>query len=64
MEHETSKQRSSDKPARKTYVELGEIMLREHGAAACQEAYDTVDPEWVGRTALSFCDINRDGTLN
>lgn len=46
------------------YVKLGEIMLRECGKEACQKGYLTTDPEWVGRYALSYGDINRDGTLN
>lgn len=56
-----------DKPtARKplTYVKLGQIMLAEAGKEACQKGYGTTDPEWVGRYALSYRDINRDGTLN
>lgn len=50
--------------ARKTYVELGNIMLKKCGAEACQKGYLTTDPEWVGRYALSFGDIRPDGTLN
>lgn len=49
---------------RLTYRELGEIMLKEAGSEACQKGYGTTDPEWVGRYALDFCDINPDGTLN
>jgi hypothetical protein len=48
----------------KTYVELGEIMLATCGSASCQKGYGTTDPEWVGRYALDYCDINKDGTLN
>jgi hypothetical protein len=47
-----------------TFIELGEIMLREAGEEACQSGYGTTDPEWVGRYALDYGDINRDGTLN
>jgi len=47
-----------------TFVELGNIMLREAGAEACQAGYGTTDPEWVGRYAIQFGDINPDGTLN
>lgn len=47
-----------------SYVELGNIMLREAGVEACQSGYGTIDPEWVGRYALMYGDINRDGTLN
>jgi len=46
------------------YIQLGEIMLREAGVGACQSGYGTTDPEWVGRYALQFGDINADGTLN
>lgn len=46
------------------YVRLGEIMLREAGLEACQRGYKTTDPEWVGRYALEYGDINSDGTLN
>jgi hypothetical protein len=49
---------------RLTYVELGNIMLREAGPEACQRAYGTTDPEWVGRYAIRCGDINPDGTLN
>lgn len=47
-----------------TYEELGKIMLAEAGEEACQAGYETTDPEWVGRYALQYGDINRDGTLN
>jgi len=47
-----------------TYIELGKIMLREAGEDACLSGYGTTDPEWVGRYALMYGDINRDGTLN
>lgn len=47
-----------------TYTQLGNIMLAEAGADACQEAYLTTDPKWVGRYALGYGDINADGTLN
>lgn len=47
-----------------TDTELGQIMLKEHGAYKCFEAYGTTDPRWVGRYALDWKDINRDGTLN
>ncbi len=46
------------------FVKLGDIMLREVGAEACQKAYGTTDPEWVGRYALLYGDINEDGTLD
>jgi hypothetical protein len=46
------------------FIELGNIMLREAGPDACQRGYGTTDPEWVGRYALAYCDINSDGTLN
>jgi hypothetical protein len=47
-----------------TYEELGRIMLEQAGEQACQDGYGTTDPEWVGRYALDFGDIRRDGTLN
>ena len=47
-----------------TYEELGKIVLSEIGAEECQSAYLTIEPEWVGRYALNYGDINRDGTLN
>jgi len=49
---------------RMTFTELGAIMLAEAGEAACESGYQTTDPEWVGRQALLYGDINRDGTLN
>lgn len=49
---------------KKKYIELGNIMLKAVGEAGCLKAYDTTDPEWVGRTAIMFGDINTDGTLN
>ena len=48
----------------KTYEELGQIMLKEAGEEACQGGYGTTDPYWVGRYALSYGDINEDGSLN
>lgn len=50
----------------KTWVELGKIMLAKVGAKACLEGYkmSDPDPEWIGRYALQYGDINRDGTLN
>lgn len=47
-----------------TDAELGAIMLREAGEAACQSGYGTTDPEWVGRYAVRYNDIRPDGTLN
>lgn len=55
---------NSESDIRLSYVELGEIMLREAGEEACQDGYGTTDPEWVGRYALMFHDIEPDGTLN
>lgn len=49
---------------RLTYVELGEILLRECGEQACQDGYGTTDPEWVGRYGLDYGDIRPNGTLN
>ena len=47
-----------------TLAQLGEIMIKEAGAEACRAGYGTADPEYVGRYALQFGDINKDGTLN
>lgn len=49
---------------RKTYEELGNIMLAEAGAPACMTGYATTDPREVGILAISWNDINWDGTLN
>ena len=46
-----------------SFTELGQIMLKEAGEAACQSGYGTTDPEWVGRYALEYGDIHTDGTL-
>ncbi len=48
----------------KTFQELGEIMLKEFGQDACLRGYQTIDPEFFGRNAIAFGDINPDGTLN
>ena len=48
----------------KSFVELGDIMLREAGEDACQSGYGTTDPYMVGKLALVYGDINGDGTLN
>lgn len=45
-------------------IELGEILLSEAGATACQEGYGTTDPFWVGHYGLGHGDINIDGTVN
>lgn len=55
---------TGEERTRLTYVELGNIMLHEVGETACLLGYGTKDPEWVGRYALSYKDINEDGTLN
>lgn len=49
---------------RLAYAELGKIMLEKAGESACQSGYGTTDPEWVGRYALQYGDINPNGTLN
>lgn len=46
------------------YRELGDILLAEAGADACQEGYGTTDPEWVGRYGIEYGDINADGSVN
>lgn len=48
----------------KSFVELGDIMLREAGEDACQSGYGTTDPRLVGELAVRYGDINGDGTLN
>lgn len=48
----------------KTFRELGLIVLTEAGVEDCQSGYGTTDPEWVGRYAIEYGDINFDGTLN
>lgn len=45
------------------YVVLGEIVLAAFGADACQSGYKTADPEYVGRYALAYGDITKDGEL-
>ena len=55
---------TGEKRTRLSYVELGNIMLHEVGETVCLLGYGTKDPEWVGRYALSYKDINEDGTLN
>lgn len=47
-----------------TYIHIGRIMLREAGEAACLAGYGSTDPAMVGRLALAYGDINRDGSLN
>jgi hypothetical protein len=48
-----------------SFVELGDIMLREVGEDACRKAYGTTDPWGVGYAAVEYGDINGDdGTLN
>lgn len=46
------------------YIALGNIMLAEAGEEACRDGYGTTDPEWVGRYAIEYGDIQPDGTLN
>lgn len=50
----------------KTLKELGEIMLKHNTREQLESAYkiDASDLVEVGRQALLFNDINRDGTLN
>ncbi len=47
-----------------SYIELGNIMLKEAGKAACLSGYGTDDPYWVGVYAIQYGDINKDGSLN
>jgi hypothetical protein len=52
------------KARQREYLEsLGAIVLREAGEAACLAGYGTNDPEWVGRYALQFGDIDTRGNL-
>lgn len=50
----------------KTMEELGRIMLESCGREACALSYkiNADDVAEVGRQALAFGDINKDGTLN
>lgn len=48
----------------KSFVELGDIMLREFSEDELISAYGTTDPYWVGRYALDYGDIDADGELN
>ena len=56
--------RKNGPPGGLTFVDLGNIMLREVPESDLLEGYGTLDPEWVGRYALLYNDINPDGTLN
>lgn len=49
---------------RLSYVELGQKMIDAHGIDRCVKAYQTDDLEWIGRNALSYGDIQPNGTLN
>lgn len=46
------------------FIAIGKAVLAECGEDACREGYGTTDPEWVGRYALMYGDVNADGTLN
>lgn len=48
---------------RLSFAELGAILIREFGMAACIQGYATDVPEWIGRQAIVFGDIDWDGTL-
>lgn len=47
-----------------TNEQLGEILIAAVGAEACEEAYGTCDPAFVGIAAIAYGDINPDGELN
>lgn len=47
-----------------TYTEIGQKMLDTFGEKACDDAYSTTDPHWIGRFAVRYGDADRDGTLN
>ena len=49
---------------RYTFEQLGQIMLDTVGVQSCLNGYQTEEPEWVGRNALAYGDINADGTFN
>ena len=51
-------------PGGLTFVELGNILLRDIPEAELLSGYGTLDPEWVGRYGIDYGDINPDGTLN
>jgi hypothetical protein len=57
---------TTSKETQKTLEELGRIMVDACGKEACAKGYkiDPEDLEEVGRQALMFGDINKDGTLN
>lgn len=50
-------------PGPLTFVELGEILLREYGPEQIESGYSTTDPEWVGRYGIQYGDIEPDGSL-
>ena len=54
---------TGERRERLSYVELGNIVLKQHGSEACQAGYQTTNPEWVGRYALQYGDIKPDGEL-
>jgi hypothetical protein len=51
-----------------TYADYGKIILEKFGAERIKKGYGITDPEndldGVGRAAISWRDINYDGTLN
>jgi hypothetical protein len=55
---------TGERRTRLTYVELGNIMLKDRGAERMQATYMTTDPYWVGRYALQCGDIRPDGEFN
>lgn len=46
-----------------SYTQLGDIMLTTYGDGDCLAAYGTTIPHEVGFLALSYTDINPDGTF-
>lgn len=50
-------------PGPLSFVDLGLILLNEHGHESVKSGYGTTDPEWVGRYGLIYNDIDPDGTL-
>ncbi len=55
---------TGEKRERLPYAELGQKMLEALGEKTCASGYNTIDPEYVGRYALMYGDINPDGTFN
>lgn len=59
---------TAEKSKRLSFAELGKIILENFGAEKIRKGYGITDPqnnlEEVGRAAVEWRDINRNGTLN